>query len=205
MSRLRLVCALAIVLSILGACAPVPKQVLLVAVDTSEDMKLMLTDEVGVMKDLLEKAGYKVVVASESGELIVGDATTTLKPDMKHSDVKVSDYSGFIFPCMAVPETDMAPDGAVAIARAAAAQGKPMAAQLGGVMTLAKAGALDGKHFAFIENPGDLAPGAVWDGTGVVQDGSIMTSGTCPYMELMGQGADGTVELTQKLIAALGK
>jgi putative intracellular protease/amidase len=180
--------------------------VLLVAVDKSEDMKFMLTEEVGVMRDLLQKAGYKVVVASESGEPLVGDATTTLKPDLKYSDVKVADYAGFIFPCMAVPDIYVAPAGAVEIAKAAAAQGKPIAAQLGGVFTLAKAGALDGKHYALIYSRElSSVPGATWDGSGVVQDGNIITSGICPYMRKAGAGPDGTVELTQKLVAALGQ
>ena len=61
----------------------------------------MLTKEVGVMVSMLEKAGYKVVVASASGQPITGGATT-LKPDLKLADVKVDDYAGFMFPCMAV-------------------------------------------------------------------------------------------------------
>ena len=65
----------------------------------------MLTKEVGVMVDMLEKAGYKVVVASASGQPITGGATT-LKPDLKLADVNVDDYAGIVLPCMAVPLSD---------------------------------------------------------------------------------------------------
>ena len=62
------------------------------------------------------------------------------------------------------------------------AQGKPVAAQVGGVVTLAAAEVLNGKQFAFLEDPGAYMPGGIYKGTGVVQDGNIITSGTCPYM-----------------------
>ena len=39
-------------------------------------MELMLTKEVAVMVGMLEKAGYKAVVASASGKPITGGATT---------------------------------------------------------------------------------------------------------------------------------
>ena len=139
-----------------AATTSVPKQVLLVAQEQSEDMELMLTKEVGVMVDMLEKVGYKVVVASASGQPITGGATT-LKPDLKLADVKVDDYAGFVFPCMAVDMDLPPPPEAVRIAEEALAQGKPVAAQVGGVVTLASAEVLNGKQFAFPEDPGVYA------------------------------------------------
>ena len=85
--------------------SPTAKQVLLIAQEQSKDMELMLTKEVGVMVDMLEKAGYKVVVASALGQPITGGATT-LKPDLKLADVNVDDYAGLVLPCMAVPSID---------------------------------------------------------------------------------------------------
>ena len=133
-------------------------------------MELMLTEEVAVMVSMLEKAGYEVVVASASGEPITG-GTTTLTPDLKLADVKVDDYVGFMFPCLAVDMDLPPPAEAVRIAKEAVAQGKPVAAQNGGVVTLSAAGALNGKQFALLEDPGRACLAAstkaqVWFKTG---------------------------------------
>ena len=186
-----------------GATKPAGKQVLLVVgLEQSDDMELMLTKEVAVMVSMLEKAGYEVVVASASGEPITG-GTTTLTPDLKRADVKVDDYVGFMFPCLAVDMDLPPPAEAVRIAKEAVAQGKPVAAQNGGGVTLSAAGALNGKQFALLQDPGARMPGGSYKGTGVVQDGNIITSGTCPYMARMTGLQDGTSELTQKLIDSL--
>jgi putative intracellular protease/amidase len=186
-----------------GATKPAGKQVLLVVgLEQSDDMELMLTQEVAVVVSMLEKAGYKVVVASASGDPITG-GTTTLTPDLKLADVKVDDYVGFMFPCLAVDMDLPPPAEAVRIAKDAVAQGKPVAAQNGGVVTLSAAGALNGKQFALLEDPGAYMPGGIYKGTGVVQDGNIITSGTCPYMAKMTGLKDGTPELTQKFIDLL--
>jgi putative intracellular protease/amidase len=186
-----------------GATKPAGRQVLLVVgLEQSDDMELMLTKEVAVMVSMLEKAGYEVVVASASGEPITG-GTTTLTPDLKLADVKVDDYAGFMFPCLAVDMDLPPPAEAVRIATEAVAQGKPVTAQNGGVVTLSAAGVLNGKQFALLEDPGAYMPGGIYKGTGVVQDGNIITSGTCPYMAKMTGMTDGTPELIQKLIDSL--
>ena len=182
-------------------------QVLLIAYEQSLDMELMLTKEVGVMVSMLDKAGFKVVVASASGQPIVG-GIRTLWPDLKLADVKVDDYVGFIFPCMAIEfEPSRLPREAFRVAKEAVAQGKPVAAQAGGVVTLGTAGVLEGKQFALSRKPGapikGLVPGGVYKGYGVVQDGNIITSGVCPYIAKHWGRPDGTLELTQKLIDSL--
>lgn len=152
-------------------------------------MELMLTKEVAVMMDMLEKAGYKVVVASDSGKSITGGAAT-LKPDLKLADVKVDDYAGFLFPCMGVPlDPPSPPAEALRIAKEAVAQGKPIAAQVGGVVLLGMAGVLDGKQFALFDELKSLVPKGVHRGSGVVQDGNIITSGV-----LSVRGEDGRRE-----------
>ena len=188
-----------------GATKPAGKQVLLVVgLEQSDDMELMLTQEVAVVVSMLEKAGYKVVVASASGKPITGGATT-LTPDLKLADVQVDDYVGFMFPCLAVDMELPLPPEAVRIAKEAVTQGKPVAAQNGGVVTLATAGVLNGKQFALLEDPGAYVPGGIYKGTGVVQDGNIITSGTCPYMARETGRTDGTPELTKKLIDLLAE
>lgn len=182
------------------------KQVLvLITVETSNDMELMLTKEVGVMVSMLEKAGYKTVVASPSGQPLVGGATT-LKPDLKLADVKVDDYAGFILPCLS-PGTAVGfgpkPPEAIEIVKKAVAQGKPVAAQLSAVDVLSKAGVLKDKQFSMISQYAQYFPDGIRKGMEVVQDGNIITSAICPNAAKIGGVPDETAELTQKLIDAL--
>jgi protease I len=185
------------------AKATTPKKILLlISAENSTAMELMLTKEVGVMKSMLEKAGYKVVVASVSGNPLVGD-TTTLKPDLKLAEVKVEDYVGLILPCFAPSEAGFkVPPDAAEIVKKAVALGKPVAAQVTGVLTLAVAGVLKDKQFAMLAGYEKYVAGGNYKGAGIVQDGNLITSGTCPRMASM-MNPDGTAELTQKLIDAL--
>lgn len=173
------------------ACSPSSnKRVLFILVDKSDNMGYMLTNEVGVIVSMLEKAGYKVVTASESGKPLKG-SKITLKPDLKFADVKIEDYAGVMIPSLATPLDFPRPKGAVEIVKQAAASGKPIAVQVSGWLILYYAGlATEDKHFV---NVGD----------GVAEDGNIITSGIDPYIALLYEVQDGTVELTQKFIDQL--
>jgi Tol biopolymer transport system component/putative intracellular protease/amidase len=168
------------------------------------DLELMLTREVGVMKSLLEKAGFEVVVATVSNQPLVAGGVT-LKPDVKLSDVHLADYKGVIVPCMAVNSKPLPPEG-LAIIREAVAKGKPLAAQTGSVLLLGRAGLLAGRKYAgrpsWVANNPELKD-AVYSGDGVVQDGRLITSGTCPYTAKQQGLLDGTSRLTEALIAEL--
>jgi putative intracellular protease/amidase len=209
MSTSKIVAMMALIIFAMGSAPTTAltetngNQVLLIAYEQSVDMEFMLTKEVGVMVSMLEKAGFKVVVASASGQPIVG-GIRTLWPDLKLADVKVDVYVGFIFPCMGVPlDPPRLPPEAFRVAKEAVEQGKPVAAQVGGVVTLGAAGVLDGKQFALSRRLRPLVPGGVYKGYGVVQDGNIITSGVCPYIATHWGRPDGTLELTQKLIDSL--
>ena len=92
----------------------------------SADLEYMLQKEVGVMQDTLQRSGYKVVVATLDGSSFSA-GSTTVKADIKLADAKVSEYAGFILPCLAVasyPEPEVSPE-AIALAQAAIASGKP--------------------------------------------------------------------------------
>jgi putative intracellular protease/amidase len=175
------------------------KVLMIVNEGKSADLELMLTKEDGVMKDLLQKAGFEVVVSTASNQpLVAGSAK--LKPDLKLSDVKVADYKGVIMPCMATSANSLPPEGS-AIIKEAVAKKKPLAAQTGSVMLLAQAGVLTGKKYALAKQwPG--IEGAIYSGDGIVRDGKIITSGICPYMAKQGR-PDGTSKLTEALIAEL--
>lgn len=172
----------------------------------SGDLEYMLKKEVGVMKDTLEKSGYKVVVATLDGSAFSA-GSTTVKADMKLADVKVADYSGFILPCLAVPSYPAPPEVSpeiIALVQKAVSAGKPVAAQTGSLWTLAEAGLLKGKKYAYaMEEKNSYFSGATFAGTGVVKDGLIITSGICPYMTLKSKEKDGTEGVTLALIEAM--
>jgi putative intracellular protease/amidase len=176
-----------------------------------ENIDTALTKEVVVIKNILEKAGFKVVAATTDGLPIKG-STVTFTPDLKLSDVKVNDYVGVIIACTAggaTPSTSVSPI-AVSIAKQAVTQGKPVAASHGSVIILAEAGVLVGKRYGFWVDPfgigrrqDDRFTGAIYGGTGVVQDGNIITCGACPQVAPTYGLPDSTAELTQAFITTL--
>ena len=192
-------------ISILYSCKREAPKVLLYIRDGSgvDRLEFMLIKEVGTMREIIEQSGFKVIIATVTGEEIKTDSTT-LTPDIRSSEVQVDDYEGFIFPCMA--SDSMPTREAIALVKKVVEKDKPIAAQLGAVLILGEAGVLNGKKYAFsqnaIDNP-DMYPvlkGGIFSGIGVIQDGNIFTSGTCPMMAKMTGNKDGTAELTQKLI-----
>jgi putative intracellular protease/amidase len=192
-------------------------QVLLIPreAETYSGLDNMLIREVGVMTDLLQKAGFKVVVANTPGQPL-GGYVKSLKPDLKLSEVKVDDYAGVILACMAVgffPSPPLSP-AAISIVKQAVAKGKPVAANAGAIYILAEAGVLVGKRYAFPQDAFNPHPphkrdsrfeGAIYSGHGVVQDGMIITSAICPAQETMTGFRDGTPELTRAFIVKLGR
>lgn len=182
-------------LLLLGACAGhhEPVLILISRRGSGGDPDLMLSREVGVMKSMLNKAGYDVKVSSPLAEEIVGDKLS-LKPDLKNRNVVLADYSGYMMPCLAQPFAAPGDDPVPEMVQAMAASGKPIAAQASAITVLSKAGLLKGAQLA-------AEPGS---GVGVISDGNIITSTDCPYLEVWANGKDGTVELTRRFIAALG-
>jgi putative intracellular protease/amidase len=200
---------IAVVLSaITFAYASDPPKVLLFMrnAQKSGDLEYMLKKEVGVMKDILEKSGYKVIVATLDGSSFTA-GSTTVKADIKLADAKVAEYAGFILPCLAVPSypapPEVSPD-AIALVKNAVSAGKPVAAQTGSLWTLAEAGLLKGKKYAYaFEEKSPYFAGATFAGTGVVKDGLVITSGICPYMALKSNDKDGTESLAHALADAM--
>ena len=208
MKKLRFLSAAALACLALSVLQPLSAQdgkVLLIVKDgTSADLEFMLTQEVGVMKTMLEDAGFRVVVGSPSGQPLVGEETT-VAPDLKLADADMADFSGIIMPCMALASEPDLPE-AGRLVREAVASGKPVAAQLGSVVTLARAGVLEGKKFAYADEwVGDVPEleGMDHEGQGVVEDGPVITSGICPFAAQTLEVEDTTPALTKALIAQL--
>jgi putative intracellular protease/amidase len=182
-----------------------PKVLLFIRDQGSDQLEYMLVNEVGPMRKILAESGFDVTIASISGKTIKTNSVT-VTPDCELKRVKIDDYAGFILPCMA---NDSAPSESVAFVREIVNKGKPIAAQLGAVNVLGKAGVLSGKKFAFAEEKDfntSMYPalkGGIYSGSGVVQDGVIITSGTCPMMSKMHGHQDCTAELTRTLIGVM--
>jgi putative intracellular protease/amidase len=180
------------------------KVLMIVNEGKSSDLELMLTQEVGVMRSLLQQAGFDVVVSTASGQPLAAGAAQ-LKPDLRLSDVRVADYVGVIMPCMATGGAPLPSEGS-ALIKAVVAAGKPLAAQTGSVSLLATAGVLSGRKYAIAKGWTTTHPelkDAVYSGDGIVQDGRIITSGICPYTAKQQGLPDGTSRLTEALIAEL--
>jgi len=181
-------------------------KVLLVIKEGSSQLEYMLINEVEKMSSVIKQSGFEVAIATISGE-VLNAGSVSVKPDLKLSEVKTKDYTGFIFPCMVL---DLATPEMIKIVKKAVDMGKPVAAQAGSLVILAKAGILKGKKYALGSDPGTqseatqlLFKGGIYSGTGVVQDGIIITSGTCPWIAKTSGREDGTVNLTQTLIETI--
>lgn len=167
----------------------------------------MLTKEIGLMKGMLESANFKVMVASPDGLPIIG-SSITFAPNLKLSDVKVDDYVGIIFACFggggAFPSS--VPSISVSIAKQALTQGKPVAASHSSIIILAEAEVLLSKRYAFpidAQLRDSRFKGAIYSGTGMVQDGNIISCGVCPGLSQHTGLPDGTTELIQAFITTL--
>jgi putative intracellular protease/amidase len=183
------------------------EKVLLFIRNGSGDLDYTLRHEVGVMRHILEQAGFEVHLATVSGEPVTTDSIH-LVPDVKLSDLVVTDYAGFMIPCMhaGVGPESVDPE-AVEMAREVAEAEIPIAAQHAANIILARAGLLQGRIYTFHQEVNvDQYPslnGSEYGGTGVKQDGLVITSGVCPYISMLTGLDDGTVGLTHSLIEAI--
>lgn len=196
-----------VVIPLWGSGQTESRQVLMVVRDFSADMPYMLEKEVATMTSMLQNAGYRVIVASDSGKAIRSGGAS-LKVNMPLKRVRIIRYAGVIIPCMAAGDAPLAirlPESAISLVKKAFEAGVPIAAQNSGVEILGKAGIMKGKQFAADASYYALVPGGIYKGYGVVQDGNIITSGTCSYLARETGRPDGTRELTQKLINIMPK
>jgi len=172
----------------------------------SRDLDLMLEQEVGVMRRMLEEAGYRVDIATTGDAPLVGEQFA-LEPTVALADVEVGRYAGVVLPCMAPAPGTATPAAVDEIVRKALAAGKPVAASRGSVATLARAGGLAGRDFAYA-SPVDPArrpefAGGRYQGTGTVRAGQVSTTGICPLAARETGAADGTASLMENFIGSL--
>ena len=155
------------------------QKVLLIAREGSVDLDMMVTKELAVMKELLEKSGLTVVISTSTGQEL-SSTGVSVKPNYKLSEIEPSDHEGVIIACMAGGRPGHIPSEAVRIVDFIFSKGLPVAAQDGAVCILADAGILKGKKYALHKETLYISDG-IYSGKGVVVDGNLITSGTCPY------------------------
>jgi len=204
-----------VMVSAIAGAETIPQVLMIPREGKSSNLDLMLSRQVFIMIEMLQKAGFKVVVASVSGQPLEG-VVHKLNFDLKLAEVNIDDYVGLILPCMAVgqfPGPSIS-SAIVSIVKKAVAKGIPVAAPFGASYILAEAGVLKGKRYAHLDDlfnpqpPNQKDPrfeGAIYSGSGLVQDGNIITSGRCPNIESRIGVPDNTPELTGAFIAKLGR
>jgi putative intracellular protease/amidase len=173
------------------------RQVLLIAREGSVDPVQMVTKELAVMKDLMEKSGLTVVISTSTGQEL-SSTGGSIKPNFKLSEIDPSEYQGVIIPCMAGGYPGHIPSEALKIVKFIFSKGLPVAAQDGAVCILGDAGILKGKKYALHKQILFIRDG-IYSGRGVVVDGNVITSGICPYFA-SAESPDGTTMLTEKFI-----
>jgi putative intracellular protease/amidase len=173
------------------------RQVLLIAREGSEDIGKMVDEELFVMKDLMEKSGLKVTISSFSGREL-SSTTRSINPTCKLSEIDPSKYQGVIIACMAGSLPGHIPSEALKIVQFMFSKVLPVAAQHGAVCILADAGILKEKKYALYKESLYIRDG-IYSGAGIVVDGNVITSGTCPQIA-SAESPDGTKMLTEKFI-----
>jgi 4-methyl-5(b-hydroxyethyl)-thiazole monophosphate biosynthesis len=178
------------------------EKVLMILRHGSFDFKTMLEKEVLVMIKLIKEAGYTIVTASETGETL-GYGGSSITPDAKLIDINLKDFAGVIIPCMSSgTAVSIAPAIVVSTVQKAFDMSLPIAAGITGVVVLEKAGLLKGKKFAIEQSMQNQIPDGIYMGSGVVQDGNIITSGSSPIMP-GAFGDDGVEALTKAFLKLL--
>jgi len=176
-------------------------KILLFIKEGSTELEYMLTNEVGKMSEIIKQSGFEVTIATISGK-VLNSGSVTVKPDLKLSEVNIDEYAGVIIPCMTL---DLATPEMIAFVKSAVDKGKPIAAQAGSVTLLARAGILNGKKYTYNHdaNAETDFESSIYSGTGVIQDGIIITSGSCPWISKETGWQDGTAKLTQTLVETI--
>jgi putative intracellular protease/amidase len=183
-----------------GAGSAAERPVLMIPWEGSESLEVAVANEAGVMIDMLQSAGYRVVVATKSGTPLVAK-TRTITPDLRIAEVHPADYAGLIMPCMNAG-SDRSDEETFTVLKAMAKRRRPIAAQRGAVYLLGNAGLLDGRSYSGA-NPFYPTRNAHFVANRVVVDRNFITSGGCPYSRKYEGTIDGTRELTENFIAQL--
>ncbi|MCM8791974.1 MAG: DJ-1/PfpI family protein [Candidatus Omnitrophica bacterium] len=129
-------------------------------------------------KEIFEKNGFSVIVASTSLQVATGMLGAKIKPDILISDVNIDDYEAIVFVGGVGASCYWQDSLAHRIAQDAYNKGKIVSAICIAPVTLANAGLLSGKKATVWESEaGQLKKkGALYTGKSVEKDGRIITA-----------------------------
>jgi protease I len=148
-------------------------------------------------KNVIEKAGGKVVVASSSLETAKGMLGKTFKPQLLLKDVKADDFDAVVFVGGGGAREYWKDATAHSLAKAAADEGKLVCAICIAPVTLANAGLLNGKKATVWPDVKSQLQekGATYTGKDVEIDGNLIT----------GDGPKSATKFGEAIVRALGR
>ncbi len=155
---------------------------------SSADMPYMTDNELGVMIDMLEDAGFELWVTSLTYDPYESE-TRTITPDLLVGAVDAADFDAVILPCLAAGRSPASQE-IVELVTEFYKQEKVIAAQYGARYTL------------YVR---DIIADDQLTSSEVLQKGRVITSGCCPYMARYYGCEDGTRALIERLITTLNK
>lgn len=183
---------LALGLLALAACRPMPTPAPVPAAPTvspaaGKGQVLMVIapqnfrdEEYARPREILESAGYAVIVASRSRETARGMLGMRVRPDLLLSEARAADYDAVVFIGGSGAQTCWDDPEAHRLAQEAAEGGKVVAAICIAPVILARAGVLEGKQATVFDPPSLCAEltahGATCTGASVQRDGRIVTA-----------------------------
>ncbi|MEE8400718.1 MAG: DJ-1/PfpI family protein [Candidatus Hydrothermarchaeaceae archaeon] len=159
------------------------KAVLIIAHENFRDEEFLMP------KEILERSGVEVTVASSSLGPARGMLGAVVEPDMLIGDINVSDYDAVVFIGGGGAREYFDSPSAHSVAKEAASSGKVLGAICIAPSILANAGILEGiKATSFPSEEGNLtANGANFTGASVEIDGKIITADGPSSAEKFGQ------------------
>ncbi len=152
-------------------------------------------EEFIVPKELFEKNGYSVTVASSSLSEAVGMLGMKVKPDITLDKVKIAEFDAVVFVGGSGSKEYFINNLAQKIALDAFAHGKILAAICLAPIILANAGLLKDKKATCNDPENIINRGASYTGKSVEQDGKIIT----------GIGPEASKEFAETILRSLNK
>jgi protease I len=126
----------------------------------------------------LNEAGYRVDVASPSGDVIKGAHDFSLKTSLRVADAKPEDYALLYLPGGKAPSSLRKDENVLKFVKAFAAMGKPIAAICHGPQILVSAGLVKGKRLACWPEVAEeiTKAGGTFIDQPLVEDGQFITA-----------------------------
>lgn len=152
-------------------------------------------EELQIPKQIFEKSGYQVKIASSTKSTVTGMLGARVNPDLLLSEINVDDYVAVVFVGGGGAKEYYNNSTTHTVARQAYNKGILICAICIAPNILAHAGILQNKKATCFNSEILKAKGAIFTGNSVEQDGSIITA----------KGPQAAGDFANKIVAALNK